>query len=192
MFENYFNNSYSYGDVLVESDDVLYNGQQVSLLLTNDYLVRVETEVGLFKNRKVPYPRSLSEVVIVDGVAKVEVKSGISGWELIITCKDGREVYDFGPGKNEADVFEDRLKSILPKVTAGDQVFETIKDVFNVAGVVGSAIGNKIGKKLGVDLKLGAQKNEIITTKCACCHAPLSGKRGQKVVCAYCDNEQVL
>lgn len=192
MFENYFNDSYSYGDVLVQSDDVIYNEQQVSLMLTDEYLVRVETEVGLFKNKKVPHPRSLSELVIVDGIAKVEVKIGNGGWDLIFTFKNGFEVYNFGSRKSEADLFEERAKSILPKTKVEDQFLETIKDVVNVAGVVGSAIGNKIGKKFGVDLNLGSQNNSIVTTKCVCCHAPLSGKKGQKVICKYCDNEQVL
>lgn len=191
MFENYYVKD-SYGSALVQSDDVTYGDKEVGLYLTDNYLVRIEVEIGLFKNRKVSYPRLLTDVVIVDGAPKVEVKRGNGGWELIVTCKNGVEVYNFGSRKNEADLFEERLRSLLPKVRAEDQFIGTIKDVANVMGAVGSSIGNKIGKKLGVDLNLGSQNNGIVTVKCVGCHSSLSGKKGQKITCKYCDTEQVL
>ena len=38
----------------------------------------------------------------------------------------------------------------------------------------------------------GKSKNENITIKCIGCHAPLSGKKGEKIKCSYCDTEQSL
>ena len=81
--------------------------------------------------------------------------------------------------------------SELPSGTAAE-IADCVDGAVGVVGAVGDSIGSALGASLKAQKPHAEKMAAKATAKCPGCHAPVAGRKGQGVVCSYCDTKFVL
>lgn len=172
--------------IIIQYDGVSHNGKQAEIVLTNQNLICVETNRGMFKTTYNVLKFPVNQIKVVNGRAQVSVIKDEGHWTLQVLLKNGVEMFKFSgeffeliKKKQEANKWVEQISLLLTGRAA-----ENITDTTFMGGVK-NALGS-----IGINVK--SKKSENITSKCIGCMAPLSGERGQTVCCKYCDTEQTL
>lgn len=172
--------------IILQYDGVYHNGNQSEIVLTNQNLICVETNVKLLKNTYNVLKFPVSQVKIVNGQAQASVIKDRDDWTLQVLMKNGIEKFKFSgefyeriKKKQVANQWVEQISILLTGKSA-----ERITDTPLVGGVK-----NVLGS-IGINVK--SREPENITIKCIGCRALLSGQKGQTVCCKYCDTEQTL
>ena len=181
--------------VILEAEGV----SSESSMLASDDLVLTHRRiiwVGRSLWGKVKFTRDipLNQVKVVDGVAQVR-RSKEEHDQIEISLRDGRGL-SFGfdtpaEAKNWVKaVSEQVVGHPLEPEDAGPkpipELQQAVKTAKNAVGSVAASFGIPTGGKGG------NREVKVVSVRCIGCHAPLTGKRGERVTCPYCDTEQVL
>lgn len=171
--------------IIIQYDGAYHNRKDCEIVLTNQNLICVE-ENGVFKKTYNVLKFPVNQIKVVDGQAQASVLKDDYAWILQILFKNGTERFEFQcdffdrlKKKQEADKWVEQISLLLTGKSA-----ENITDTSLIGGLK-SALGS-----VGINTRKKPPKN--ITSKCIGCMAPLSGQKGQRVCCKYCDTEQTL
>lgn len=172
--------------IIIQYDGVSHNKKRSEIVLTNQNLICVETNSGMFKTTYNVLKFPVNQIKVVNGQAQVSVIKDGSDWTLQVLLKNGTEKFKFSgefyeliKKKQEADKWVEQISLLLTGKSA-----ENITDTTLMGGVK-----NVLGS-IGINVK--QKKPENVTSKCIGCMAPLSGQQGQTICCKYCDTEQTL
>mgnify|MGYP003192449862 CR=1 FL=1 len=153
--------------IIIQYDGVYHNRKRSEIVLTNQNLICVEANNGMFKTTYNVLKFPVNQIKVVNGQAQISVIKDGGDWTLQVLLKNGTEQFKFSG------------ELLLTGKSA-----ENITDTTLIGGVK-SVLGT-----IGINVK--SKKAENITSKCIGCMAPLSGEHGQTVRCKYCDTEQTL
>lgn len=172
--------------IIIQYEGVYHNRKHSEIVLTNQNLICVEANRGVFKTTYNTLKYPVNQIKVVNGQAQASVMKDGDDWTLQILMKNGTEKFKFSgefyerlKKKQEADRWVEQISLLLTGKSA-----ENITDSSLIGGVK-----NVLGS-IGINVK--AKKSENVTAKCIGCMAPLSGQQGQTVRCKYCDTEQTL
>lgn len=172
--------------IIIQYDGVYHNRKRSEIVLTNQNLICVETNSGMFKTTYNVLKFPVNQIKVVNGQAQASVIKDGDDWVLQILFKNGTEKFEFS-----CDFFE-RLKKKQEANKWVEQIslLLTGKSAINItdASLMGG-LKNVLGS-VGINVK--TKQPENVTTKCIGCMAPISGQQGQTVCCRYCDTEQTL
>ena len=173
--------------IILQYDGVYHNGNHSEIVLTNQNLICVETNVKLLKKNTynvLKFP--VNQIKIVNGQVQASVIKEDDDWTLQVLLKNGTEKFQFfgefyerTKKKQIANQWVEQISILLTGKSA-----EKIVDTSLVGGVK-----NVLGS-IGINVKTKTPEN--ITTKCIGCRASLAGQKGQTIRCKYCDTEQTL
>lgn len=179
-------------------DDAGREKQLSEIVLTNRNLVLVnEVQQGLF--RKVPMVMKcpLDRVLDEQGAPAVMTTKLKGVWW--VQAVFGNEVLRLRNANNNR-LEAERLATAIKNVALGDLSGVPSESVMppELAGVVGGA-KDLLGSIVGAGASMvregaGKQANKpaMVSTVCPSCHAPLSGRKGTRVTCPYCDSPYTL
>ena len=172
--------------IIIQCDGVYHNQKRSAIILTNQNLICVEVNHGVFKTTYNTLKYPVNQIKVVNGQAQASVMKDGNDWALQVLMKNGTEKFKFSgefyerlKKKQEADRWVEQISLLLTGKSA-----ENITDS-SAMGRVKNVLGS-----VGISVK--AKKPENVTAKCIGCMAPLSGQQGQTVRCKYCDTEQTL
>lgn len=172
--------------IILQYDGVYHNRKLSEIVLTNQNLICIEANRGVFKTTYNTLKYPVNQIKVVNGQAQASVIRDGDDWTLQVLMKNGTEKFRFSgefyerlKKKQEADRWVEQISLLLTGKSA-----ENIADSSLVGGVK-----NVLGS-IGINVK--AKRPENVTAKCIGCMAPLSGQQGQTVRCKYCDTEQTL
>ena len=172
--------------IIIQYDGVFHNRKRAEIVLTNQNLICVETNSGMFKTTCNVLKFPVNQIKVVNGQAQASVIKDGGYWTLQVLFKNETEKFKFSgefyeliKKKQEADKWVEQISLLLTGKPA-----ENITDTTLMGGVK-SVLGS-----IGINVK--SKKSENITSKCIGCMAPLSGEHGQTIRCKYCDTEQTL
>lgn len=197
--------------VIIQSTGVHHGGMMAGytdeLLLTNLNVIYVKR--GVFGGVKSIQKFPVDQIKIINGqVQAIAGKNPINNCpQLQIYFKNGQETFEFQTSARkkitmwinsinqllaETDVTSntfDNIDEAPPVVEAFRETIDTFKNAFGLEGTKTKNVGTteNIAFKTGND-----RTTENITIKCMGCRAPISGVKGQRVRCKYCDTEQTL
>lgn len=173
--------------IIIQYNGAYHNGNRSEIILTNQNLICVETNVKLFRKdtyNVVKFP--VRQIKVINGQAQASVMKDGGEWTLQVLMKNGTERFKFSSGnfdsikkKQEANKWVEQISLLLTGKSAEKPVDTSL--IGNVKNVLGS---------IGINKK--EKEPENVTVKCIGCMAPLAGQRGQTVRCKYCDTEQTL
>lgn len=172
--------------IVIQYDGVYHNRKPSEIVLTNQNLICVETNSGMFKTTYNVLKFPISQIKIVNGQAQASVIKDENDWILQILFQNGTEKFEFPCAfldrikkKQEADKWVEQISLLLTSRSASNTTDTSLTgELKNVL------------RSVGINVK--TKQPENITTKCMGCMAPVSGQRGQTVCCRYCDTEQTL
>ncbi len=164
------------------------------LVLTNQNLYYV-TEKGTFKKNLDIAVFPLNQIKVVNGHAQVLLGGSNSRPTLQVLLKDSNEEFWFGnfslpfQAKKEITNWVNAIYQLLGTEASqtADKNLKVIPGTKGLAETIKGTVGT-FKETMGVK----GVSDTSITCKCIGCMAPLSGKKGQKVRCKYCDTEQIL
>lgn len=172
--------------IIIQYDDVYHNRKRSEIVLTNQNLICVETNSGMFKTTYNVLKFPVNQIKVVNGQAQASVIKKDDSWLLQILFKNGAEIFEFSydffekaKKKQEADKWVEQISLLLTGKSSAN-----VTDTSLMGGVK-----NVLGS-VGINVKTKQPQN--VTSKCIGCMAPLSGQQGQTVCCKYCDTEQTL
>ncbi len=172
--------------IILQCDGVNHDHKCSELVLTNQNLICVETNSGLFKKTTynvIKFP--IRQIKVVNG--QVQAFASKDG-NLQIFFFNGEEIFllpnqkplkGFLQGKSTADEWVEQINLVL----TGNPVSDSSDD--SLLGGIKKTLGS-----VGINFK--AKSPDKLTAKCIGCMAPISGLRGQTVRCKYCDTNQTL
>lgn len=172
--------------IIIQYDGVYHNHKRSEIILTNQNLICVETNSGIFKTTYNVIKFPVNQIKVVNGQAQASAVKDGDNWALQILLINGTEhfcfyseFFDRIKKKQEINKWIEEISILLTGKSAGN-ITDTsfMGEMKNVLGAVGINVKTKQPQK--------------ITTKCIGCMAPLSGQQGQTVHCRYCDTEQTL
>lgn len=172
--------------IIIQYDGVYHNRKRSEIVLTNQNLICVETNSGMFKTTYNTLKFPINQIKVINGQAQASVTKDGDNWALQILMRNGTEKFEFSgefyeriKKKKDADKWVEQISLLLTGKSA-----ENITDTSLIGGVK-SVLGS-----VGINVKSKEPVN--VTSKCIGCMAPLSGRQGQTVCCRYCDTEQTL
>lgn len=164
------------------------------LVLTNQNLILVNTmSRGLFKREKFIKRCPLARIRQANDIPQVMASKYHNDYYLQVVFDDETISLNFPSNpKRTAERWAEGIRNAALGDLAGIKTEETlppeIADLVDGAkGVFGSLFSGG-GKKEGPK----PSKPTSVNRKCVGCHAPLSGKEGETVICPYCDTKQTL
>lgn len=172
--------------MIIQYDGVYHNQKQSELVLTNQNLICVEKNNGLFKTTYNVLKFPVNQIKVVNGQVQAFIVKDGDDWIFRVLLRNGTEEFKFScdlfdrlKKKQEADRWVEQINLLLTGKSA-DNTLDT------------SPIGN-LKKALGsMGINIKTKQPENVTLKCIGCMAPISGQKGQTVCCKYCDTEQTL
>lgn len=172
--------------IIIQYDGVHHNRKRSEIVLTNQNLICIEANSGMFKTTYNTLKFPVNQIKVVNGQAQASVVKDGKNWVLQVLMKNGMEKFEFSGDsfghikeKQEADKWVEQISLLLTGKSATN-----ITDT-SIMGGVKNVLGS-----IGINVKSKEPTN--VTTKCIGCRAPLSGLQGQNVCCQYCDTEQTL
>ena len=181
--------------VILEAEGVCSDASKLAsddLVLTHRRIIWVGRSLwGKVKfTRDIP----LDQVKVVNGVAQVQ-RSKEEHNQIEISLRDGRSL-SFGfdtPAEAKSWVKAVSEQVVGHPLESEDadpkpipELQKAVKTAKNAVGSVAASFGISTGGKGG------NREVKVVSARCIGCHAPLTGKRGEKVTCPYCDTVQVL
>lgn len=172
--------------IIARCDGVFHNRKRSEIILTNQNLICVESNDGIFKSKHNEFKYPVNQIKVVDGQAQVFVIKDNEVWTLQVLMKNGTENFRFVDSlidrikkKQEADNFAGQISLLL----TGKKSEPSAETSFSagVKGILGA-----------VGINIPVKDTENVTIRCSGCRASLSGQKGQTVKCKYCDTEQTL
>lgn len=175
------------------------------IVLTNLNLILVATvSEGLFKTRRYLKRCPLDSILCSADVPQAVAARVNSTPVLRVAFSEETVTVSFTEGgKRLADRWAESVRraaagnidaidtSELPSGTAAE-IADFVDGAVGVVGAVGDSIGSALGASLKVQKPHAEKMAAKVTAKCPGCHAPVAGRKGQGVVCSYCDTKFVL
>ncbi len=174
--------------VILKSSDVFFNGNRITLILTNQNIVHINS-AKFFSGDKEAYKFPLLDLKELNGKPNIRIGRSERGKkQLELYFQRHEKAYSFHGSPNEkkwAAEIEKAYKSAIEKkkteMTGSKKrignIFTPVKDTFENA-------------KNTITSKTAKSKN--ITIKCPECGAELVGQKGDQVVCSYCDSQVTI
>lgn len=204
--------------IIIQSVGVLHGGVMASyideLVLTNLNVIYIKR--GLFGGVKSIQKFPLDQIKIVNG--QVQALAGKNPTnncpQLQIYFKNGQESFEFqSSARKEIAKWVNSINQLLTGTDVTSNTLDNIEDTPQVVEALKETIGafknafsgvktkdalggvkiKKVGTAENIAVKTRSDKTtENITIKCMGCMAPISGYKGQRLHCKYCDTEQTL
>jgi LSD1 subclass zinc finger protein len=178
---------------------VLHNGAYLDeLVLTSQSLVLLRTvRKGLLGSEQVTQVLPLSQIKVLQGHARALPGTLQSGSPALdVYFHNGAEQFGF-QSKKEATFWSQKIDEIVtgtrakttsPSFSGAEQVTEVIK---GTVGVFKDAFGfssrTQVAAAAAAVPVAAASAAVPVAGDCVSCGAPLSGIRGQAIMCSYCD-----
>ena len=186
---------------------------QAELILTNLALIVVHK--GTFGGAKETLRFPFDQVKVVGGAPQavpgrssqgeqqlhVHFMKGVEAFSLGASSEDEvsiKSIFAFQSEKEKRNVQE--WCAAISRAVLGDFECGSMRSqshapqsqnaVGNVVGAIGASLGGLMSQPPSSEPAVSAAT--CATMRCIGCMAPLSGERGQKTVCKYCDTEQVV
>ncbi len=187
---------------LYKLDYVSQNGGRLlnntgELVLTNTDIIFVTK--GSFGGIKDITRYPLSQIKMYNGEPQVMVGRDSKSLQITIDIYllNGQESFTLynSVSKKEAVKFRNAVYKHLTGYEPEDEPNSNIVGAIPGAAFVADTLKGTVDvfkNSFGIKSKGASNENEQVTKKCLSCSAPLSGRRGQRVKCKYCDTEQVL
>lgn len=180
------------------------------LILTNLALLVVHKGVLGGTKEVIRWP--LSEIKVINGVPQVIAGKSASGQrQLHIYFSHGMEAFTLGISDEDEEIslkniftpasnkemrnVDEWREAISRAVYVGCQSASMVGASAAPQNVLGAAAGSPSSHPVPQQVAVAAGAKEIpayVTSRCIGCMAPISGIRGQKTICRYCDTEQVV
>jgi LSD1 subclass zinc finger protein len=171
---------------------VLYDRTYLDeLILTSQSLVLLRTvKKGMFGSEQVTQVFPLSQIKIFQGRAQALL--GKQQNALDVYFQNGIEQFGF-MNKNEATFWSQKINEVItgtpakmtsPNPSGAEKVTEVMKDT---VGAFRDALGFNSRAEVAA-----AAAAVPVAGDCVSCGAPLSGIRGQAIICSYCDTVNYL
>ena len=181
--------------VILEAEGV---SSESSMLASDDLVLTHKRIIWVGRSLwgKVKFVRDipLDQIKVVNDVAQVK-QSKDNRDHMQIALKNGTtESFSF----DDAAEAKNWVKAVSEQVVGHPlepedadpkpipELQKAVKTAKNAVGSVAASFGISMGGKNG------KHEVEVVSKRCIGCHAPLTGKRGEKVTCPYCDTVQVL
>ncbi len=185
--------------IMQEAPAELHSGSDIDRLdevvLTNRHLILVCSQpTGLFQKRRLLKRCPLEQTLDSQGFPQV-VTTQLRDKNILQVLFQGENVSIAFPNKAKQTVerwaagIRDAAVGNLGEIRTADVIPDELADFVDGAkNVVGSIFGKKAAPAAAPRVAARA----TVARKCQGCHAPLSGRTGDTVVCAYCDTKQTL
>ena len=193
--------------ILLKQNSVAHGGVLSAyiheLVLTNKNLIFVNK--GVLGNIKGIYKYPLNQIKMFNGMPQAIMgKLGNGTASLVVYFINGQTEVFYFDGFNKT-IIKKWIKAIRNTVGSDEESLHTYDDSNTVSEAI-KGLGNQINGLKNSFISTVEEKSNItipplpsfvgkgnqITKKCISCSAPLTGIKGQKVRCKYCDTDQVL
>ena len=165
------------------------------VVLTNKSLVLVNTaSQGLFKRTRYLKRCPLDRIASPNGVPQAIASKHKNDYRLQVVFDDETIALRFPANpKRTAERWAEGIRNAalgnLSGIRTEDVLPPEVADLVDGAkGIIGAVFAG--GKK--PNASEASKRPARITKKCVGCHAPLTGRAGETVTCAYCDTKQTL
>ena len=181
------------GEYVITTIDNVTVNQGMStcdLVLTNWHLMMASKTLFMGRTKSVMKHR-LDTISVMNGRAQVKIEKTGGIRQLLIQLKTGEKLTITSAQKEDFTGFVSQINLLLTGTAAApvvesndplDHLAESFQNVFSIFG----------GRNDSVQQQQPVQAPYEVSSKCAGCHAPISGYTGQVVTCGYCDLEQRL
>lgn len=166
------------------------------VVLTNKNLVLVNTaSQGLFKRTRYLKRCPLERIASPNGIPQAIVSKHKNDYRLQVVFDDETVALRFPANpKRTAERWAEGIRNAalgnLSGIRTEDVLPPEVADLVDGAkGIFGAVFAG--GKKQS-NAPEASKRPARITKKCVGCHAPLTGRAGETVTCAYCDTKQTL
>ena len=180
--------------VMQETGVALYVGDDVETLdeivLTNQNLILVnEVSTGLFKTERYLKRCPLGKLHFVDDSPQAVVSKVKNSFVLRVPFDGETLILGFNdPTRRTAAKWSNAIK----QAAVGNLDGVADADIGIVAGIAQELSSSLFGSAKQEPAKNAPKRAATIAVKCSGCHAPISGKAGQTITCAYCDTVQTI
>jgi hypothetical protein len=181
--------------VLRETGNLLMKGYTDELILTNMNIIWISK--GMFGNTKGVQKYPLNQVKVINGEAQAFVGKSSNGMpNLQVYFINGQEVFQFQSFKKRG--VAKWVNEISKVLTGHDSTRGSATNQYAIPGTeyLAASLKDTVGvfkNAFGIKPKVDADAvHEKVTKKCIGCMAPLTGTKGQSVLCRYCDTVQIL
>lgn len=166
------------------------------VVLTNKNLVLVNTaSQGLFKRTRYLKRCPLDRITSPNGIPQAIASKHKNDYRLQVVFDDETIALRFPANpKRTAERWAEGIRNAalgnLSGIRTEDVLPPEVADLVDGAkGIFGAVFAG--GKKQS-NTPETSKRPARITKKCVGCHAPLTGRAGETVTCAYCDTKQTL
>lgn len=166
------------------------------VVLTNKNLVLVNTaSQGLFKRTRYLKRCPLERIASPNGVPQAIASKHKNDYRLQVVFDDETIALRFPANpKRTAERWAEGIRNAalgnLSRIRTEDVLPPEVADLVDGAkGIFGAVFA---GGKKQANTPETSKRPARITKKCVGCHAPLTGRAGETVTCAYCDTKQTL
>ena len=166
------------------------------VVLTNKNLVLVNTaSQGLFKRTRYLKRCPLDKIASPNGVPQAIASKHKNDYRLQVVFDDETIALRFPANpKRTAERWAEGIRNAalgnLSGIRTEDVLPPEVADLVDGAkGIFGAVFA---GGKKQANPPETSKRPARITKKCVGCHAPLTGRAGETVTCAYCDTKQTL
>lgn len=166
------------------------------VVLTNKNLVLVNTaSQGLFKRTRYLKRCPLDKIASPNGVPQAIASKHKNDYRLQVVFDDETISLRFPANpKRTAERWAEGIRNAalgnLSGIRTEDVLPPEVADLVDGAkGIFGAVFA---GGKKQPNTPEAPKRPAWITKKCVGCHAPLTGRAGETVTCAYCDTKQTL
>ena len=186
--------------VIMQSDGVdLLDGTTRTdldeIVLTNQNLILVKNvRQGMFQQTTMLKRCNLGSLIYHDDVAQVHLGKSNSRWNLNVPFDAEVVTLSFSEDKRQvAQRWAESIKLAgagnINAIKTTDTLSPEIADVIDGAkGILGAVLGSGAPSSK----KPEPQRAARASAKCTGCRAPLTGSKGKRVTCPYCDTENIL
>ena len=171
-------------------------GRLDEVVLTNKNLVLVNTaSQGLFKRTRYLKRCPLERIASPNGVPQAIASKHKNDYRLQVVFDDETIALRFPANpKRTAERWAEGIRNAalgnLSGIRTEDVLPPEVADLVDGAkGIFGAVFA---GGKKQANTPETSKRPARITKKCVGCHAPLTGRAGETVTCAYCDTKQTL
>lgn len=173
------------------------------LVLTNKNLLYVREKIRMFGANEVYIDRyPLRDIKVIDGKAQIRLTKHGDCQAFAISMRSGEVtfyLYNTGSFKPRKETI--RWANAISMAVTGKPLQENTPEKAAIPGVgfLAETIKGTVdtfkeawGGTNTPDSPQVSAVADMVSAKCTGCRAPLSGVKGQRVQCRYCDTEQVL
>ncbi len=175
-----------YDEVVIMKDSNAYvNNTKVTVILTNQNIIQVSIKKGFFGGNKETVKYPLLDLKEINGKPNLligESQNGDKQLELFFYgYKKAFSFHGFRAEKKWAGAIEKAYKEAVKEAKKAE------KTSINVGDILSPLIDTLESAKSAITPKPKAKPAKIIMVKCPQCGDELTGEKGKKVKCSYCD-----